>query len=107
MCTEKVENFPEVTISCFSWRLFDSVLENFEAKKIAEIHSATCLNPVYEVEYKGKRFALFHSLVGEPICVGQYEDLMAIGSKRLVLLGNCGVLDKSIDIKLQKSKMVE
>ena len=32
-----------------------------------------------------------------PACVGQYEDLMAIGSKRLILKGNCGVLDKSIE----------
>lgn len=97
MCVEKIENFPEVTISCFSWKLFDSVLATFDAKKITEIHSATGLNPVYEVEYKGKRFALYHSLVGEPICVAQYEELMAMGSKRLILLGNCGVLDKTIE----------
>lgn len=97
MCAERIEDFPEVTISCFSWMLFDSMLAAFEARKIAEIHSATGLNPVYEVEYKGKRFALFHSLVGEPICVAQYEELMAMGSKRLILLGNCGVLDKSIE----------
>ena len=97
MCVERIENFPEVTISCFSWNLFDSVLEAFDAKKIADLHSATGLNPVYEVEYKGKRFALFHSLVGEPICVAQYEEVMAMGSKRLILLGNCGVLDKTIE----------
>ena len=97
MCAERIENFPEVTISCFSWKLFDSVLATFDARKIADLHSATGLNPVYEVEYKGNRFALFHSFVGEPICVAQYEDLMAMGSKRLILLGNCGVLDKSIE----------
>lgn len=97
MCVERIEDFPEVTISCFSWRLFDSVLATFDARKIADLHSATGLNPVYEVEYKGKQFALFHSMVGEPICVAQYEDLMAMGSKRLILLGNCGVLDKNIE----------
>ena len=97
MCVERIKDFPEVTISCFSWKLFDSVLATFVARKITDIHSATGLNPVYEVEYKGKRFALFHSLVGEPICVAQYEELMAMGSKCLILLGNCGVLDKSIE----------
>ncbi len=97
MVTEKIENFPEVTISCFSRKLFNNVLETFDAKKITEIHSAVDLNPVYEVEYKGKSFALFQSYVGEPLCVAQYEDLMAIGSKRLILLGNCGVLDKTIE----------
>ena len=97
MVTEKIQDFPEVTISCFSKKLFNSVLETFDAKKIIDIHSAVGLNPVYEVEYKGKRFALFQSLVGEPLCVSQYEDLMAIGSKRLILLGTCGVLDKTIE----------
>ena len=88
MVTERTEDFPEVTVSCFSKKLFDSVLETFDARKITDIHSAVGLNPVYKVEYKGKRFALFQSLVGEPLCVAQYEDLLAIGSKRLILLGN-------------------
>jgi purine-nucleoside phosphorylase len=55
------------------------------------------LNPIYEVTYKGKRFAMFKSMVGEPLCVGQYEEIIAMGSKRLILLGNCGVLDKRIE----------
>ena len=97
MVASRVDSFPEVTVSCFSWHLFKSVLSWFDTVKIAEIHSAVSLNPVYRVEYKGKEFALFQSMVGEPLCVSQYEDLMAMGSKRLILLGNCGVLDKSIE----------
>ena len=88
MCVDKIDNFPDVTISCFSEKLFDSVLLAFDAKEIGYIHSATGLNPVYEVEYKGNKFALFHSLVGAPLCTAQYEDLMAMGSKKLILLGN-------------------
>ena len=97
MAVRPVDSFPEVTVSCFSKDLFDSVLSVFDAEKIAEIHTAVGLNPVYRVEYKGIEFALFHSYVGEPLCVAQYEDLIAMGSKRLILLGNCGVLDKSIE----------
>lgn len=54
MCVEKIENFPEVTISCFSEELFNEVLEFFRAKEIASVHSASGLNPIYEVTYKGK-----------------------------------------------------
>ena len=97
MCVEKIENFPEVTISCFSEELFNEVLEFFRAKEIASVHSASGLNPIYEVTYKGKRFAMFKSMVGESLCVGQYEEIIAMGSKRLILLGNCGVLDKRIE----------
>ena len=97
MCVEKIENFPEVTISCFSEKLFNEVLKFFRAKEIASVHSASGLNPIYEVTYKEKRFAMFKSMVGEPLCVGQYEEIIAMGSKRLILLGNCGVLDKRIE----------
>ena len=97
MCVEKIENFPEITISCFSEELFNEVLEFFRAKEIASVHSASGVNPIYEVTYKGKRFAMFKSMVGEPLCVGQYEEIIAMGSKRLILLGNCGVLDKRIE----------
>ena len=97
MVTHRIADFPEVTVSCFSKQLFESVFSLFSAEKIAEIHSAVSRNPVYAVEYRGKQFAFFQSYVGEPLCVGQYEDLIAMGSKRLILLGNCGVLDKSIE----------
>ena len=63
MVAKRIENFPEVTVSCFSKHLFDSVLDVFETKKIAELHFAFRRNPVYEVTYKGKRFALFQSCV--------------------------------------------
>ena len=97
MCASRIDNFPEVTISCFSEKLFNKVIAAFNFKKIGDVHSAVGLNPIYEVEYKGKRFALYHSLVGAPLCVNQYEDIMVMGSKKLILLGNCGVLDKSIE----------
>lgn len=96
MIVSRIDHFPEVTVSCFSKHLFESVLSLFDAEKIAEIQSAVGSNPIYRVEYKGKMFALFQSYVGEPFCVDQYEDLMVMGSRRLILLGNCGVLDRSI-----------
>lgn len=36
MCVEKIENFPEVTISCFSEELFNEVLEFFSCKRNSE-----------------------------------------------------------------------
>ena len=97
MVVSRIDDFPEVTVSCFSRHLFERVLSLFDAEKIAEIHSAVGANPVYRVVYQGKGFALFQSYVGEPLCVAQYEDLIAMGSRRLILLGNCGVLDRMIE----------
>lgn len=97
MIVETIEDFPDVTVSCFSEILFSNVLSFFEPKLLGNMHSASGLNPVYEVVYKGERFAFFHSYVGEPKCINDYEDILAMGSKCLILLGNCGVLDKSIE----------
>mgnify|MGYP006872976472 CR=1 FL=1 len=97
MCAKRIDDFPKITISCFSKELFNNVLLALAGKEICYVHSATGLNPVYEVEYKGERFALFHSLVGAPLCTSQYQDLTVMGSKKLILLVNCVVLDKSIE----------
>lgn len=97
MILDKIPSFPEVTISCFSKELFENVLPLFKPKLLCELYSATGTKPVYDVEYCGKRFAFYQSYVGEPACVGEYEELIAMGSRCLILLGNCGVLDSNIE----------
>lgn len=97
MVVERINDFPDVTVSCFSRHLFAKLLEFFGPEQIGESHSATGVIPIYKAEYKGKSFAMYQSYVGEPACGGIYEDVMAMGSKCLILLGNCGVLDKNIE----------
>lgn len=97
MIVEKIDHFPDITVSCFSGKLFKNVLNFFEPKEIGTVHRASGLNPIYEVVYKGERFAFFQSYIGEPLCIGDYEDMIAMGSNCLILLGNCGVLDKNIE----------
>ena len=50
----------------------------------------------YEADYKGIRFAFAKAKLGASNCVGCFEEIIAMGAKRIVLLGNCGVLDKRI-----------
>ena len=52
---------------------------------------------MYKVNYKGKCLALYKARLGAPACVGSFEDIIPMGAKRIILLGNCGVLDKSIE----------
>ncbi len=92
----KNPDFPDVTISCFSKELFHSVLHGLEARLLDTLNPASGRKPIYEVWYQGKRFAFYQSFVGEPQCVMDYEELIAMGSQCLILLGNCGVLDRSI-----------
>ena len=96
MIFQKIPDFPETVVSVFSPQLFDAIVRFLGGTVIAESHDVDGVWPVYEVNYKGKRFAFFKGRLGGPACVGAFEDVMAFGGKRIILLGNCGVLDKNI-----------
>lgn len=94
---QKMPDFPETIVSIFSWQLFDKIVEFFHGKVLATTNDVDREWPIYEVEYKGKRIALAKARLGAPACVGSFEDILALGGKRIILLGNCGVLDKNIE----------
>jgi uridine phosphorylase len=91
-----IENFPETVVSIFSHELFNAILNFLGGKKIAESRDVDGYWPIYEVTYQGKRLAMCKARLGAPACVGCFEELIAFGAKRIILLGNCGVLDKNI-----------
>lgn len=94
---KRVENFPKTVVSVFSHQLFVSVAALLGGNVIAETHDADGVWPVYEAVYQGKRFGFCKARVGAPACVGQFEDIIAMGARRIILLGNCGVLDRAIE----------
>lgn len=96
MIHQRVPGFPETLVSVFSHQLFKAVLEFLGGRVIAETGDVDGIWPVYEVSYKGKRFAFYKARLGAPACVGCFEDVIPMGVKRIILLGNCGVLDSSI-----------
>ena len=94
---EKVDGMPEVAIACFSFKLFDKIVAGGKCVKITELHNTGEHKDVYEIEYNDHRFALFKIGVGAPVAVGDIEDMYALGVKKFIVFGNCGVLDNSID----------
>ena len=96
MIHSKVPDFPETLVSVFSHQLFDAVLKFLGGKVIAMTGDVDGNWPIYKVTYKGKRFAFYKARLGAPACVGCFEDVIPMGVKRIILLGNCGVLDSNI-----------
>ena len=92
-----VENFPETVVSIFSHHLFQKIVTFLNGRQIASTKDVDGIWPVYEVTYKGHRFAMYKARLGAPACVGCFEDIIPMGAKRIILLGNCGVLDKGIE----------
>lgn len=93
----KIPEFPQVGVSCFSITLFNRIKEIFNPRKITETRIANMVIDIYEVTYNDKNIALYVSPVGASTCTAVYEDLIAMGLKKLVLFGTCGVLDRNID----------
>lgn len=96
MIHSKVPNFPETLVSVFSHQLFKAVLNFLGGRIIAMTGDVDGNWPIYEVTYKDKQFAFYKARLGAPACVGCFEDVIPMGVKRIILLGNCGVLDSNI-----------
>lgn len=92
----RLPGFPETMVSVFSHHLFSALADFLGGQIIAETHDVDGIWPVYEVTYGGKRFAFYKARLGAPACVGSFEDVIGFGAKRIILLGNCGVLDRNI-----------
>lgn len=93
--TEKIAGFPEVCITTFSEGIIKDFTRNNAAKIIANLYSANGALPVYEIEYRNKKIGLFLSRVGAPACVAGLEEIIALGAKKIVQFGCCGILDQS------------
>lgn len=91
--TEKIENFPEICVSTFSEKIIGKFAALKSAEKIAELYTANGAVPVYKICYKGREIAFYLSRVGAPACVAGFEEVVAMGAKKFVLFGSCGVLD--------------
>ena len=92
-----VENMPEVAVTCFSRRTFERMLEDLDTEIIAWNGTANGEKPIYRAVYKGMPIALFILDVGAPVSVGMLEEVFQMGVQKVVVFGNCGVLDSRIE----------
>ena len=91
--TKRIENFPEICVSTFSEAIIQKFSSLNTAVKIAELYTANGMIPVYKIRYKDTEIAFYLSRVGAPACVVGFEEVVAMGAKKFVLFGSCGVLD--------------
>lgn len=93
--TKELPGFPEVCITTFSENIINTFIKNNDVEKIAELYTSNGALPVYAIQYADTRFGLFLSRVGAPACVAGLEEIIAMGAKKIVQFGCCGVLNQS------------
>lgn len=94
--TKRDPDFPELCVSTFSEQIIDKYASMENTKIIGQLYSANGCIPIYQIIYKNTPIAFYLSRVGAPACVVGIEEVIALGAKKLVLFGNCGILDESL-----------
>lgn len=92
---DKIENFPEVTILVFRERFFNYLQEDFGMKVIGHINAGGFI-PIYKIKFNDKEFAITMTIIGGAGTAAMAEELIAMGSKKILIYGTCGTLDKDI-----------
>jgi len=91
-------DIPEHCVICFFAEVIAWMVEHREARVVATAKSEIGEHPIFEIEYEGKRLAFFHPGVGAPLAIGLLEEVIAMGCRKFIACGGCGVLDKEIAV---------
>jgi uridine phosphorylase len=83
-------------VLCFSHQVVSRVAEESSATLIAESPTVAGPVPLYEADFNGKRTAFSIGGVGGPLSAALLEKAIALGYKRFVACGSCGVIDSAI-----------
>ena len=98
--TKQNSNIPELCVSTFSKGIIDKFASLDNVKVIDHLYTANGSVPIYQIIYKNIPIAFYLSRVGAPACVAGIEEVVALGVKKIVLFGSCGILNKSADNKI-------
>ena len=89
---------PERCVVCFFPEVITRLFEEGRAKVLFTLKSEIGPHPLYELDLGGQRLALVHPGVGAPLAAGLLEEVIALGCRKFVIAGGCGVLDKEIAV---------
>ena len=90
------EPVPDRAVLCFFHEVLTQLAEKQVLRRIGEVKSEIGPNPLYLLEHQNQRFLVVHPGVGAPLAAGFLEEIIAMGIKRFIACGGCGVLDKAI-----------
>lgn len=85
-------------VLCNFGEAIEKILEEFPHRVVTYFEAESIKFPVFELEYKGKKIVLLQAYVGAPGAAVQIEVLTALGCRKYIACGGCGVLQKDIAI---------
>ena len=94
---DKNIKLPSVAVGVFSRHLFDDVIEKYSALEVGYFSCANMERNIYIIKYKDIEIVFFMAGVSGPWIAGDIEELYSAGVQKVIIFGNCGVLDSKIE----------
>ncbi|MDE6281388.1 MAG: nucleoside phosphorylase [Oscillospiraceae bacterium] len=90
-----VDGFPETIIMTFEEKSLQTLRDICDTQIVATLRGGWEI-PVYKLSWKGRDIGVFQTLIGGAGTAGLLEEVLALGAKKVLLYGACGVLDAAL-----------
>jgi len=87
---------PQRCVLCFFAEAIERLLTQYPYWEIGRLPTEGRSWPLYSVEYEGETLCLVQAQVGGPCAAAQMEELYAMGCRRFLACGSCGVLREDL-----------
>lgn len=87
---------PDRLVMCFFQDVLAKWVEDGRLTAVGVIRSELGVHPIYRMEVDGEQLFVLHAGLGAPLSAGLLEEMIALGVKRVMVAGGCGVLEKEI-----------
>ena len=91
-------DLPEHCVVCFFYDVIKKIVKEFTAKTVFDSEWESGSHPYYEIEYKNQRLGIIHPGVGAAIAGSILEEIIALGSSKIIACGGSGVLNPQIAV---------
>ena len=91
------ERMPEKVVLCFFYDVLATLHADGVLESIGEFMSEMGPNPIYRMIVDGQAIAVMQPGVGAPLAAGFLEEVIAVGGKKFIAVGGCGVLKAGTD----------
>lgn len=85
-------------VVCNFGEAIEKILGEYPHRLVTYFEAEAIKLPIYELEYKGEKIALAVAYVGSSGAAVQMEVLTALGCRKYMVCGGCGVLQKDIAV---------
>ena len=87
---------PEIAVATFSEKSIDTLKAEYNPEQILTLHAGGDV-PIYAIGFGGHHVAVYRTIVGAAGTVSLMEEMHALGCRKFVFFGSCGVLDRGLE----------